>query len=149
MMKPGPFARRREAKQLDQELGNLLWRQAHDRFARSLDRYWQIVGPEDDGAVTREERNGLVHAGNILVDNLALVRQVCATARQQFGEHDLDIPAGANDVHRMLSRAANDLAATAQAVAMFKRGQADIASVGMRAEKVLESVAAAQKLIKN
>ncbi len=149
MMKLGPFARRREAKKLDHELGNLLWRQAHDRFARSLDRYWQIIGQEHSGTITREEHNGLVHAGNILTDNLAVVRQVCATARQRFGEHDLDVPAGANDIHRMLSRAANDLAATAQAAAMFKRQQADIASVGMRAEKVLESVGAAQKLIKS
>src|SRR5699024_5337601 len=135
-------------KKLDHELGNLLWRQAHDRFARSLDRYWQIIGQEHDGTVTREEHNGLVHAGNILTDNLAIVRQVCATARQRFGVHDLDVLAGADDDHRTLSRVATDLVATAQDAAMFKRRQADIASVGMRAEKVLESVGDAQELLK-
>lgn len=147
MMKPGPFARRREAKKLDHELGNLLWRQAHDRFARSLDRYWQIVETEQHPAISQEERNGLVHAGNVLVDSLGAVREICKLARQRFGEHDLDVPAGANDIHRLISRAANDLAATAQAAAMFKRGQADIQSVGMRAEKVLDSIRTAQSLV--
>src|SRR5699024_12863881 len=115
MMNPGPFARRREAKKLDQELGNLLWRQAHDRSARSLDRYWPIVGQEHNGTIPREEHNGLVHAGNILTDNLAVVREVCATARQRFGEHHLDVPARANDTHRIVLRAATELAGTASA----------------------------------
>lgn len=146
MMRPRPFARRREAKKLDQELGNLLWRQAHDRFARSLDRYWQVIDPEQPGNTPQEELNGLIHAGNVLTDALATVRAVCAHARQNYGEHDLDVPVGANDIHRLLSRAANDLAATAQAAAMFKLGQATLESVGRRAEKVLESVANAQQL---
>ncbi|WP_022870562.1 hypothetical protein [Yaniella halotolerans] len=148
MMKPGPFARRREAKKLDAELGNLLWRQAHDRFARSLDRYWQVVESERTSAVTQEEYNGLVNAGNALVDALATVRTICAAARQRYGEQELNVPAGADEVHRMMSRAANDLAATAQAVAMYKRGQANVLSVGRRAEKVLESVTAAKDLMK-
>jgi len=143
-MKPGPFARRREAKKLDQQLGHKLWRQAHDRFARSLDRYWQIVDPKRPGPIADEELNGLIHAGNILTDSLQDVRHICFEARQRFGEHDMDVPAGANDIHRHLSRAANDLAATAQAAAMFKRGQGNLESVGRRAEKVLEAVRAAQ-----
>jgi|SRR5699024_3120475 len=146
-MKSGPFARRREAKKLDAELGNLLWRQAHDRFARSLDRYWQVVESERASTVTQEEHNGLVNAGNALVDALAKVRIICAQARQRYGERELNVPAGADEVHRMMSRAANDLAAAAQAVAMFKRGQANVLSVGRRAEKVLDSVAAAEKLM--
>lgn len=148
MMQPGPFARRREARKLDAELGSLLWRQAHDRFARSLDRYWQIVESERGSAVSKEEFNGLVNAGNALVDALAVVRAICAEARSRYGEHELNVPAGADEIHRMMSRAANDLAATAQAAAMYKRGQANIFSVGRRAEKVLESVAAAEDLIK-
>lgn len=146
-MKPGPFARRRQAKKLDHQLGNLLWRQAYDRFARSLDRYWQIIEPEHQPIISPEEHNGLVNAGNVLTDELDSVREICRLARERFGEHDLDVPAGANDIHRMISRAANDLAATAQAAAMFKRGQADIESVGRRAEKVLESVHAAQQFL--
>lgn len=146
-MKPGPFARRRQAKKLDNQLGNLLWRQAYDRFARSLDRYWQIIEPEQQPIISPEEHNGLVNAGNVLTDELDSVREICRLARERFGEHDLDVPAGANDIHRMISRAANDLAATAQAAAMFKRGQADIESVGRRAEKVLESVHAAQQFL--
>ena len=146
-MRPGPFARRRAAKKLDKQLGNLLWRQAHDRFARSLDRYWQIVDPQRESTIAQEELNGLIHAGNILTDALATVEQTCVESRRRFGEHDLDVPAGANDIHRLLSRAANDLAATAQAAAMFKRGQASLASVGRRAEKVLESVHTAEQLM--
>lgn len=147
-MKPGPFARRREAKKLDAELGNLIWRQAHDRFARSLDRYWQVVESERTSTISQEEYNGLVNAGNALVDALATVRVICAAARRRYGEHELNVPAGADEVHRMMSRAANDLAATAQAVAMYKRGQANVLSVGRRAEKVLESVTAAEELMK-
>lgn len=146
-MKPGPFARRREAKKLEHELGTSLWRQAHDRFARSLDRYWQIIESGQHSQISKEEQNGLVHAGNVLVDCLGAVREICGLARQHFGEHELDIPPGANDVHRMISRAANDLAATAQAAAMFMRSQAEIESVGMRAEKVLESVDAAKAML--
>lgn len=148
MMRPRPFARRREAKKLDQELGTLLWRQAHDRFARSLDRYWQIIAPDRQHEISKEEQNGLVNAGNVLTDALETVRIICSDARERFGERDLDVPPGANDIHRLMSSAANDLAATAQAAAMFQRGQADIQSVGMRAEKVLESVTAAQELTK-
>ncbi|SRR5690625_1878303 len=149
MMRPRPFARRREAKKLDKELGHMLWRQAYDRFARSLDRYWQIVDPEEFTTIPQDELNGLINAGNVLTDALASVRGICTVARERFGEHDLDIPPGANDIHRFLSRAANDLAATAQAAAMFKRGQASLASVGRRAEKVLESVQSAQQLLKS
>lgn len=148
-MKPGPFARRREAKKLDSELGSLLWRQAHDRFARSLDRYWQVIESEQVNTVSKAAHNGLVHAGNVLADALVTVRAICAEARKRYGEHELNVPAGADEVHRMMSRAANDLAATAQAAAMYKRGQADVDSVGRRAEKVLESVAAAQELLKS
>ncbi|HEY4536181.1 MAG TPA: hypothetical protein VIG71_09475 [Enteractinococcus sp.] len=146
-MRPRPFARRRAAKKLDKQLGNLLWRQAHDRFARSLDRYWQIVDPQRSTAIAQEELNGLVHAGNVLTDAMATVQRICIESRERYGEHDLDVPAGANDIHRLLSRAANDLAATAQAAAMFKRGQASLESVGRRAEKVLESIQSAEHLL--
>lgn len=146
MMRPRPFARRREAKTLEKELGTTLWRQAHDRFARSLDRYWQVIDPQRPGDLSQEELNGLINAGNVLTEALATVRAICAMARQRYGEHELDVPAGANDIHRYLSRAANDLAATAQAAAMYRRGQAGIDTVGRRAEKVLGSVRAAAQL---
>lgn len=148
-MKPGPFARRREAKKLDAELGTLLWRQAHDRFARSLDRYWQVIESKRDSTVSKEAQNGLINAGNVLADALTTVRTICAEARKRYGEHELNVPAGADEIHRMMSRAANDLAATAQAAAMYKRGQADVDSVGRRAEKVLTSVTAAERLVRS
>lgn len=147
MMRSRPFARRREAKSLDKELGNGLWRQAHDRFARSLDRFWQIIDPQQPGDMSQEELNGLINAGNVLTDALATVRQICAQARERFGERELDVPAGANDIHRSLSRAANDLAATAQAAALYKRNQTSVDTVGRRAEKVLAAVQTAQELM--
>lgn len=147
MMRPRPFARRREAKTLDKELGTGLWRQAHDRFARSLDRYWQIIDPKQPGSMSQEELNGLINAGNVLTDALSTVRQICIQTRQRFGERELDVPAGANDIHRVLSRAANDLAATAQAAALYKSNQTGVDTVGRRAEKVLAAVQAAQELM--
>src|SRR5699024_12505038 len=99
-MKPGPFARRREAKKLDSELGNLLWRQAHDRFARSLDRYWQVVESERTSPVGKEEENGLVNAGNALVDARAAVRSICDEARTRCGEHERNVRPGGHEVHR-------------------------------------------------
>lgn len=147
MMRPRPFARRREAKTLDKELGHGLWRQAHDRFARSLDRYWQIIDPQQPGNMSQDELNGLINAGNVLTDTLSTVRQMCIQARERFGERELDVPAGANDIHRVLSRAANDLAATAQAAALYKRNQTGVDTVGRRAEKVLTAIQTAQELM--
>lgn len=47
-------------------------------------------------------------------------------------------------MHRILSRAANDLATAAQAAAFYQLGQGSLDSVGRRAEKVVEAVAEAE-----
>ena len=39
----GPFARFRQSRSDDRELGTGLWRRAHDRFVRAMDRYWQVL----------------------------------------------------------------------------------------------------------
>ena len=39
----GPFARFRQERADDRELGTGLWRRAHDRLSRALDRYWQVL----------------------------------------------------------------------------------------------------------
>ena len=39
----GPFARFRQERADDRELGTGLWRRAHDRLGRALDRYWQVL----------------------------------------------------------------------------------------------------------
>lgn len=140
----GPFARRRQAKKDEQELGTELWRRSHDRFSRSLDRYWQVI-QDPSGALPQEELNGLIHAGNILADLLPRVRSLCVAARERFPEHGMQVPSGAAEVHRILSRAANDLATTAQAAAFHQLGQGSLDSVGRRAEKVVEAVAEAER----
>lgn len=141
----GPFARRRQAKKDEKELGSELWRRSHDWFMRSLDRYWHVVQEaESEGTVPREELNGLVNAGNVLTDLAPRVRQLCVDAHQRHPETGLQIPADYSEVHRILSRAANDLATTAQAAAMFRLGQASLQSVGRRAEKVVAAVKEAE-----
>lgn len=140
----GPFARRRQARRNARDLGTGLWRRCHDRFARSLDRYWQVI-QEPGARVCPEELNGLVNAGNVLADLLPRVRSLCVAARGRFAEHELDIPAEAGEVHRTLSRAANDLATTAQAAAMFRLQQGSLDSVSRRAEKVIVGVREAEE----
>lgn len=141
----GPFARRRQAKKDDDELGHELWRRAHDWFRRSLDRYWQVVN-DAEGSVPREEHNGLVNAGNVLTDVADRVRRLCVRAQQLYPGSGMDVPSGAQDVHRVLSRAANHLATVAQAAAMFRLGQTDVLTVGRRAERVIEDVEEAERL---
>ena len=59
------------------------------------------------------------------------------------GEH---IPPEAADVHRELSRAAHELAATAQALAMHRLGQGSSDSVGRHAERTLAHLDRAEEL---
>ena len=142
----GPFARRRQAKKDEKELGTELWRRSHDWFVRSLDRYWQVVREaESAGTVPRDELNGLVNAGNVLTDLVPRVRHLCVQAHQSHPETGLQIPGASSELHRILSRAANDLATTAQAAAMFRLGQSSLQSVGRRAEKVVAAVQEAEE----
>jgi hypothetical protein len=141
----GPFARRRQGKKDERELGTELWRRSHDWFVRSLDRYWQVVQEaQAGGSVPQDELNGLINAGNVLTDLVPRVRHLCVEAHRLHPEKGMEIPAGASDMHRILSRAANDLATTAQAAAMFRLGQASLDSVGRRAEKVVSAVEEAE-----
>jgi hypothetical protein len=66
-------------------------------------------------------------------------------AHRHHPETGLQVPASGSDVHRILSRAANDLATTAQAAALFRLGQASLHSVGRRAEKVVAAVQEAEE----
>ncbi|GAA4770559.1 hypothetical protein [Citricoccus nitrophenolicus] len=142
----GPFARRRQAKKDEKELGSELWRRSHDWFVRSLDRYWHVVQEaESAGTVPQDELNGLVNAGNVLTDLVPRVRHLCVQAHRRYPETGLQIPGEYSQVHRILSRAANDLATTAQAAAMFRLGQASLHSVGRRAEKVVAAVQEAEE----
>lgn len=143
----GPFARFRQSRSDDRELGTGLWRRAHDRFVRAMDRYWQVLeadrGPD---LLSPEERNGVLHAGNVLAERLPGVRELCVRLHREHAGDGEHIPAEAADVHRELSRAAHELAATAQALAMYRLGQGSADSVGRHAERTLAHVGRAQEL---
>lgn len=134
------FARRRRAKELEKALGTGLWRQAHDRYVRGLDRYHQILaGVQDD-----ELHNRLVPIGDELADQLPLVFQLCRTAHAQYPATELQVPAGAQRLHSGLSRAANHLATTAEAEAMARLNHGGIEAVQHRADEVFRSLQEAE-----
>ncbi len=130
---------RREQRQLAQELGQGLWRRAHDRFVRALDRYHQIL----DGVTEDEAYNQLAVLGNELADRLPAVRSLCAECQRAHPSDELTVPNECRDVHARLSSAANALATTAEAAALFRMRQIPIERVRSRAEKVHEEIEAA------
>lgn len=143
----GPFARFRQGRSDDRDLGTGLWRRSHDRFVRAMDRYWQVVqDARSPSALTPEEHNGVVYAGNVLADRVPAVRALCVRLQETHpgdGEH---IPTAVSEVHRELSRASHELAATAQAAAMFRLGQGTADAVSRHAERTLGHVARAEEL---
>lgn len=144
------FAAARQGRKDDAELGTGVWRRAHDRFRRGLDRYHQILEGVDDDAVYNE----LTELANELVLLLPRVRAVCVAAHAQSPSEGLDIPGGLLQVHRALSRAGNALATTAEAAAMARLDgeRWGIASAGLdnvrrRTELVAEDVREAERLL--
>ncbi|MCT1803070.1 hypothetical protein M3B51_09785 [Kocuria carniphila] len=104
----------------DQELGRGVWRRAHDRFQRGLDRYHQML----EGVTDPDLRAGAIPIANDLADLLPRVRQVCMEAHRRAPSETQDIPASKggylSDVHRQLSRSGNAMAQTAEALAMAR-----------------------------
>lgn len=146
-MKRGPFARLRQARADERDLGNGLWRRDHDRFARALDRCWQVLEEAEVRSELRaEELNGVVHAANVLAEALPAVRELCTRMQAVCpAAEDHRIPPAAAQTHRELSRAAHELAATAQAVAMFRLRQSGAEAVGQHAERTLDHVRRARQ----
>lgn len=146
-MRRGPFARMRQARADERELGTGLWRRDHDRFVRALDRCWQVLQEaEARSELDEDELNGVVHAANVLSDALPEVRALCVRMQAACpAMEDHRIPQAAAETHRELSRAAHELAATAQAVAMFRLRQTGSDSVGRHAERTLDHVCRAQE----
>lgn len=134
------FVRHRRAKLIEKELGTGLWRQAHDRYVRGLDRYHQILaGVEDD-----QLHNQLVPIGDELAQQLPRIYQLCRSAHAEFPAQELRVPAGAQRLHSGLSRAANHLATTAEAEAMVRLEHGELEAVRHRAQQVLRAVAEAE-----
>lgn len=144
------FAAARQGRKDDAELGTGVWRRAHDRFRRGLDRYHQILEGVEDDAVYNE----LAALANELAQLLPRVRGCCVAAQAKHPSEGLDIPGALLAVHRALSRAGNALATTAEAAAMARLDgeRWGIASAGLdnvrrRAEVVAEDVSEAERLL--
>lgn len=130
------LSRRGQAKRLERELGTGLWRQAHDRYVRGLDRYHQIL----EGVADDQVHNELVFIGDRLAEQLPRIYELCKEAHAKHPGTELQVPAGAQRLHSGLSRAANHLATTAEAEAMVRLNHGSIDSVRHRAEQVLRAL---------
>ncbi|MEX5296766.1 hypothetical protein QYM41_15925 [Kocuria sp. CPCC 205268] len=144
----------RAARRDEAELGLGVWRRAHDRFRRGLDRFHQILESLPDHALAQS----VVPTANALADLLPEVRAVCAAAQRTAPSRSYDIPASPggylNDVHRELSRAGNAMAQAAEALTMARfTAAADesaahrLDAVVRRAEAVREHVEHARELL--
>lgn len=143
------FSRLRAERAANRDLGNGVWRRAHDRFNRSLDRVFQVIeGIEDDRL-----HNEFVARANDLAELLPVVREICREAQALTPSEDEQIPQRTARIHRALTKSANDLATTAQAMAMLRiqaeAGGADMLfAVDNRARIVTEEVSQAQRLLR-
>ena len=141
------FAAARQGRKDDTQLGTGVWRRAHDRFTRGLDRYHQMLEGVEDDAVYNE----LATVANGLAELLPRVREVCVSAQRRLPSSGQDIPGALIAVHRALSRSGNSLAATAEAAAIsrLESERWGIASAGLenvhrRAQLVAEDILEAE-----
>lgn len=155
----GLFGAARQAKLDDAELGKGVWRRAHDRFRRGLDRFHQMLegleaaGTEQTlaGARAAESWAPMVAVADGLAELLPEVRHIAAEAHGAAPSEGMDIPAGGgglfNDVHRELSRAGNALAAASEALALVRLGAGQASGVELKAQIVHQHVARAAELL--
>lgn len=137
----GLFSELRQARRDDAELGKGLWRRAHDRFRRGLDRFHQVLDGVSDDALYAE----LLPIADELAGLLPRVRAICVAAQRTTPSDGLDIPPELARLHRLLSRAGNDLATAAQAATMARLGTTDVDSVRRRAAVVGSLVSEAEQ----
>ena len=145
------FAAARQGRKDDTQLGKGVWRRAHDRFTRGLDRYHQMLEGVEDDAVYNE----LVTVANVLSELLPRVREVCMSAQRRQPSDGQNIPGALIAVHRALSRSGNSLAATAEAAAMSRLeaerwgfASAGLENVHRRAQLVAEDILEAERALK-
>ncbi|RLY91726.1 hypothetical protein EAE32_10960 [Kocuria tytonicola] len=123
----GFFGDYRATRRDERELGEGVWRRAHDRFKRGLDRYHQILESVRDP----ELRAAAVPVANELAELLPRVRGVCMDAHVRAPSQTQDIPHSPSgylsDVHRQLSRAGNAMAQTAEALTMARFAASGVA----------------------
>lgn len=94
----------------------------------------------------------MVVVANNLADLLPVVRSIAAAGQAAGPSEGMEIPAGTggylNDVHRELSRAGNALAATAEALALVRLGEGEVAGVERKAGIVFQHVDRAGQLLR-
>ena len=158
-MLKGFFGAAKQAKRDDAELGKGVWRRAHDRFRRGLDRFHQMLeGLAETGptgtqtpAQATESYEAMVVLADTLADLLPTVRAIAAEAQKIAPSEGTEIPVGTggylNDVHRELSRAGNALAAAAEALALVRLGVGEAPGVGLKADIVSHHVKLANDLL--
>lgn len=122
-------ARRAEQRRLQAALGEGVWRRAHDRTRRSVDRYHQVLeGVEADAApgVGDAVLPALHRTGAEVAGLLEDVRALCVRAQEHAPSTGAEVPrlppsSGLpEDLHRRLSRAATSIATAAQAATMAR-----------------------------
>ncbi len=109
-----------QQRQDDIDLGKGVWRRAHDRFKRGIDRFHQILEQLPSGATLEL----VVPEANRLADLLPRVRSIAQAAQSLAPSQGNDVPyspAGIYaDLHRDLSKAGNAVALCAEALAMTR-----------------------------
>ncbi|MHA7177208.1 hypothetical protein ACX80D_11175 [Arthrobacter sp. Sr24] len=157
-MLKGLFSAGRQAKRDDNELGKGVWRRAHDRFRRGLDRFHQMLEglaeTEAASAATApapHHYDAMVTLADQLADLLPVVRGLAMEAQVLGPSEGMEIPAGTggylNDVHRELSRAGNALAATAESLALLRLGVGTPVAVELKADLVRQHITRAGELL--
>lgn len=117
-MGDGVFSAWRAHRKDTKELGNGVWRRAHDRYVRALDRFHQILEQDSSSADDHAFHNAMVALANECADLLPRVRAICVSAQAKWPSDENNIPGEGVQIHRELSHTANDLAQAAQALAM-------------------------------
>ncbi|SIK24181.1 Uncharacterised protein [Mycobacteroides abscessus subsp. abscessus] len=135
-----------QSRRDDAELGRGVWRRAHDRFRRGIERFHQILEklPHDQNFEL------LIPEANALADLLPRVRDIARQAQLLAPSQGTDIPASPHgtysDLHRSLSRAGNAVALCAEALAMVRcQGDCQLScsrkvAVSRRLQTVIEHI---------
>jgi hypothetical protein len=97
-------------------LGTGVWRRAHDRFRRAVDRYHQMLEQVPVGPA----REALEVEGARLGAALDRVLVTCRSGQLAWPSAAFDIPPAAGAVHRALSRAATSAAQASESAAMAR-----------------------------
>lgn len=126
-------------------LGEGLWRQAHDRFTRAVDRFYEAslaMHESQPGIPASELLARQTHRLGALADR---VRELCAEAQDRYPASGPTLSGTAAraipDVPRLLSRAATQIATAAQAATMARTGREDPLGAARAAVRYIDSAA--------